>query len=98
MELLWLRILICVIVVIGLTFYAYNEGAHRVYDIVMSAVVIVVTSPLFAVLAAISAIKTKVVFDRADGLRFTYPNNALNKLPFFLLVFVGKRNILPVKI
>lgn len=95
MDYLWLRIIICVVVVVGLTLYLYDEGAHRVYDVIMSAVAILATCWLFAVLAAISGIKNKRVFDKSNGLQFTFPNNALRNLPFFLLVFIGKRNIMP---
>ncbi len=98
MDYLWLRILITVTVVIALTFYAYEECARRVYEIIISTVAIVVTSPIFGVLAVVSKMKTGKVFDRADGLRFAYPDNSLKKLPFFLLVFVGKENILPIKL
>lgn len=98
MENLWLRILVVAAVVIGLTLYLYDEGARRVYDVCIAAVVIVVTIPLFAVLAAVSAVKTKRVFDRTDGLKFAFPDNALSKIPFFLLVFVGKRNVMPVNL
>ncbi|MCH5166005.1 MAG: hypothetical protein J1G01_06355 [Clostridiales bacterium] len=96
MNELWLRIIICAAVVIGLTLYLYDDGANRVYDIVISTVVIVVTSPVFGVLAAISRIKNKRVFEiGTDELLFTFPKSAISKLPFFLLVFIGKRNIMP---
>lgn len=95
MENLWLRITVAALVVIGLTLYLYDDGARRVYDVCIAAVAIVVTSPVFAVLAIVSAVKKKRVFDRTDGLTFTYPQNILRKLPFFLLVFIGKRNIMP---
>lgn len=95
MEYLWLRILVCFVVVIGLTLWLYDDGAGRVYDICISAAVITVTCPVFGVLAAVSKIKNKTVFCRENGLEFTFPDNALKKLPFFLLVFVGKRNIMP---
>ena len=98
MNYLWLRILIIAAVVIALTFYLYDEGARRVYDVCISAVVIIVTSPVFAVVAAVCAIKNKRVFNKTDGLKFTYPNNGLGKLPFFLLVFVGKCNIMPKRL
>ncbi len=95
MDLLWLRIVICIVVVAVLTFYLYDAGAWRVYDIGISIVVIIVTSLLFAALAVICKIKNGKVFDETNGLEFTSPKNILGKLPFFLLVFVGKRNIMP---
>ena len=94
-----LKIITAVVVAAVLSLYLYDDGAHRVYDVVMSAVMIVLTSPIAAVLAVVSKIKNNRVFDKDDsGLRFSAPNNALNKIPFFYLVFVGKKNILPTKL
>ena len=85
-------------VVAALSLYLYNDGAYRVYDVIISGVVIVLTSPLTAVLAVLSKVKNKKVFDRVDGLKFTAPKNALCRLPFFLLVFAGKKNIMPERL
>ncbi len=92
------QVITVLVVAAVLSLYLYDVGAHRVYDVVISGAVIVVTSPIIAVLAVISAIKNKKVFDCSDGLKFTAPDNALCKLPFFFLVFVGKRKIMPEKL
>ncbi len=99
MELLWLRITVAVAVVAVLSLYLYDVGAHRVYDIAISAVVLIVTSPLFGVLAAVCAAKNKKVFDRSGEYpRFTLPRGALCRLPFFAAVFVGKAHIMPMRL
>ncbi len=94
-----LKIITAITVAATLSLYLYDNGAHRVYDVVMSTLVIILTSPIAIVLAIMSKAKNNRVFDRADGgLRFTCSDNALKKLPFFYLVFIGKRSILPVKL
>ena len=95
-----LRIITAAIVVIVLFLYLYDSGARRLADIIMSAVVFIATLPIFAVLASISSLENVRVFERTDddGLIFTYPKNRLNRLPFFMLVLVGKKNILPKRL
>ena len=94
-----LRIWIPFIVVVWLSLYLYDCGAHRVYDVILSAVAIVATCPIFAVLAVLSKIKAGRVFEKTDGdLIFAFPKNRLNKLPRLLLIFIGKRHILPTRL
>ena len=94
-----IRIWIPFIVVVWLSLYLYDDGAHRVYDVLLSAVAIVVTSPIFAVLAVLSKLKAGRVFDKTEGdLIFAFPNNRLKKLPRLLLIFIGKRSILPTRL
>ncbi len=94
-----LRIITATIVVLVLFLYLYDSGARRFADIIMAAVVFIVTLPIFAVLASISSLENVRVFDKTeDGLIFTYPKNKLNRLPFFMLVLVGKKNILPKRL
>ncbi len=92
------KIITVLVVAAVLSLYLYDAGAHRVYDVIISGVVIIAASPIIAVLAIIGAIKNKKVFDSTGGLKFTAPDNALCKLPFFFLVFVGKRKIMPEKL
>lgn len=94
---IFLRILVFVVTAAVLSLYLYDAGAHRVYDVILSGLVIVATSLLMGVLAAVGAIVKKRVFDREDGkLEFAFPDNALKKLPWFFLVFIGKAHIMPL--
>ncbi len=96
-----LRIWIPFIMVVWLSLYLYDNGAHRVYDVMLSAVAIAVTSPIFAVLALVSKIKVGRVFIREkekNDLRFAFPDSRIAALPRLLLVFIGKRNILPTRL
>lgn len=96
-----LRIWIPFIVVVWLSLYLYDCGAHRVYDVIVSTLAIIVTSPILGVTAIVAKIKAGRVFivdkDKND-LRFAYPDNRLAVLPRLLLVFIGKRNILPTRL
>lgn len=96
MDLIWLRVILFIAVVAGLSAYLYGDGARRAWDIALSGVAIVATSPIFAAIAAYCAIKYRRVFDRSDGLRFTASVGVLKNLPCLLSVFAGKRNILPL--
>ncbi len=94
-----LQIWIPVLVIVFLTFYLYDVGANRVYDVILSAIAIVVTSPVIGVLALISKIKNGKVFEKTENdLVFTFPENCLRVLPRLFLVFIGKRRILPERL
>lgn len=94
-----LRIWVPVIVILFLSLYFYDMAAHRVYDIVLSAFLLIVTSPVFALLALISSIKTGHALEYAeDDLTFAYPKNKIATLPRLLLVFIGKRRIMPLRL
>ncbi len=94
-----LQIWIPVLVIVFLTFYLYDVGANRVYDVILSAIAIVVTSPVIGILALISKIKNGKVFEKSENdLLFTFPENRLRVLPRLFLVFIGRRRILPERL
>ena len=94
-----LRIWVPVAVILFLSLYFYDMAAHRVYDIILSFLCLVVTSPVFVILSIISTAKTGHAFDYAENdLTFSYPRNKLSTLPRLVLVFIGKRRILPERL
>ncbi len=94
-----LKIWVPAIVVLFLSLYFYDMAAHRVYDVILSALLLIVTSPLFAVLAVVSTVKTGHAFEYAENdLTFAYPKNKIATLPRLLLVFIGKRRIMPMRL
>ncbi len=94
-----LRIWIPIFVAVVLTLYLYETGARRVYDILIAAVAIVITSPVFVIEAIVSKVKTGRVFDAENGtLKFSCSDNTLSHLPVLALVIIGRRNILPKKL
>lgn len=94
-----LRVWVPAVVIVIMTLYFYDTSARRIYDIILSFVLLIVTSPVFAVLALISTIKTGHAFDYAENdLTFSYPNNKINTLPRLVLVLIGKRRIMPKRL
>lgn len=94
-----LQIWIPVLVIVFLTFYLYDVGANRVYDVILSVIAIIVTSPVIGVLALICKIKNGRVFEKTENdLVFTFPKNRLRVLPRLFFVFIGKRRILPERL
>ncbi len=94
-----LRIWMPIFVAVVLTLYLYETGARRVYDILIAAVAIAITSPAFIIEAIVSKVKTGRVFDSENGtLKFACSNSFWSRLPALALVIVGKRNILPKKL
>ena len=94
-----LKIWIPAIVILFMTLYFYDEAAHRVYDIIISALLIIVTSPLFVLLSIIGTVKKGNAFVYAENdLTFSYPDNKLAALPRLILVFIGKRRIMPKRL
>ena len=93
-----LRVWVPAILILLMTLYFYGT-ARRIYDVILSFILLIVTSPVFALLAIISTIKTGHAFDYADNdLTFAYPNNRINTLPRLVLVLIGKRRIMPKKL
>ncbi len=93
-----LRIWTPCLVAVFLSLYLYEQGARRVYDIIFSAIAIVITSPICACLAAASAIKKKRVFVKHDGKLEFACGGRLAPLAELYLVFIGKKNILPERL
>ncbi|MCH5350596.1 MAG: hypothetical protein J1F39_01330 [Clostridiales bacterium] len=93
-----LRVWVPAILILIMTLYFYGT-ARRIYDIILSFVLLIVTSPVFAVLAIASTVKTGHAFDYAENdLTFAYPDNKINTLPRLVLVLIGKRRIMPKRL
>ena len=93
-----LRVWVPAILILIMTLYFYGT-ARRIYDIILSFVLLIVTSPVFAVLAIASTVKTGRAFDYAENdLTFAYPDNKINTLPRLVLVLIGKRRIMPKRL
>lgn len=94
-----LRIWIPVAVVLFLTLYLYEAGMRRFYDILVSAAAIVVLSPIIIAFCIVGRVKCGRVFNKDNNdLVFSCTDKGINKLPRLFLVFIGKRNILPVRL
>lgn len=94
-----LRIWIPVAVTLFLTLYLYESGMRRLYDTVISAAAIIVLCPVIIAFCAAGRIKCGRAFERdGDELVFSCAKGRIKRLPRLLLVFVGKRNLLPKRL